>query len=240
MWNPSYKKKYCTAEKEMLSLNLELYPMPTSSELSQNDLNYHEAKKHSVSRASIIYKCKLCLAECPGIYALCQHKNTQHETQIGFGANKIDVGVLVGDVVDQSLREELESCTHLLTNTEMENGRHRVFNFAMSSFDVSLLKEKLGYVFEELKNSAKVNPTFRFALKNFGVGMCRYFYAHENNTIMEKSKLVCTQADMANLKDKMQKMDIVDICTQERASTKWKFHKFANFCFVTQRRTHGL
>ena len=45
---------------------------------------------------------------------------------------------------------------------------------------------------------------------------------------MERSKLVCTQADMTNLKDRMQKMDIVDICTRERANTKWKFYKLTN------------
>ena len=55
--------------------------------------------------------------------------------------------------------------------------------------------------------------------------MCRYFFAHENNTIMERAKLVCTQADMANLKDRMQKMDIVDLCTRERANTKWNFYE---------------
>ena len=41
--------------------------------------------------------------------------------------------------------------------------------------------------------------------------MCRYFYALENNTFMERSKLVCTQADMTNLKHRMEKMDIFDI-----------------------------
>ena len=38
---------------------------------------------------------------------------------------------MVRDVEDHSLRDELESCKHFLTYTEMENGRHRVFNFAM-------------------------------------------------------------------------------------------------------------
>ena len=33
---------------------------------------------------------------------------------------------------------------------------------------------------------------------------------------------------MTNLKDRMQKMDIVDICTRERANTKWKFYKLTN------------
>ena len=133
---------------------------------SGDDLTYHIAKKHSVPRFSITYKCKLSQAEIPGFYAFRQHKNTQHGTQIGFGANNIDVVDLVGDVDDQSLREEMESCKHLLRDTEMENGRHRVFNFAMSSFDMSLLNDKLDYVFKELKCAAKVNLAFGFVLKN--------------------------------------------------------------------------
>ena len=57
----------------------------------------------------------------------------------------------MGDVDDQSLREELESCKHFLSDTEIKNGGHRVFNFAMSSFDISLLNDKLDYVFKELR-----------------------------------------------------------------------------------------
>ena len=132
----------------------------------RDDLTYHIAKKHSVPRPSITYKSKLCHADFPGFYAFRQHENTQHGTQIGFGANNIDVEDLVGDVDDQSLTEELESCIHFLTDTEMENGRHRVFNFAMSSFDMSLLNDKLDYVFKELKCAAKVNLAFGFVLKN--------------------------------------------------------------------------
>ena len=45
---------------------------------------------------------------------------------------------------------------------------------------------------------------------------------------MERAKLVCTQVDMTSLKDRMQKMDIVDLCTRERANTKCKFYKLTN------------
>ena len=45
---------------------------------------------------------------------------------------------------------------------------------------------------------------------------------------MERSKLVCTQADMTNLKDRIQKLDIVDIYTRERANTKLKFYKLTS------------
>ena len=76
---------------------------------SRDVLYYHIAKKHCVPRPSITYKYKLCHAEFAGFHALRQHKNTQQGTQIGLGANNIDVEDLVRDVVDQSLREELES-----------------------------------------------------------------------------------------------------------------------------------
>ena len=95
---------------------------PNFSTLSQDDLNYHIAKKHSVPRPSITYKCKLCHSEFTGFYALRQHKDTQHGTQSGFGANNIDVEDIVGDVDDQSLREELESCKHFWTDTKWRMG----------------------------------------------------------------------------------------------------------------------
>ena len=77
---------------------------------SREDIIYHITKKHSVPRLSITYKCRLCHEEFLGFFALRQHKNTQHGTQIGFGTSNIDVEDIVGDVDDQSLREELESC----------------------------------------------------------------------------------------------------------------------------------
>ena len=217
---------------------------PNFSTTSKDLLNYYFVKKHSAPKPSITYKCKLCHAEFPGFHALRQHKNIQHGTQIGFGASNIDVEDIVGDVDDQSLREELESSKHFLTDSEMENGIHRVSNFAMSSVDMSLLNDKLDYVFKELKCAAKVNLAFGFVLKKTEDGMCRYFYAHENNTIMEKSKLVCTPDDIVSLKEKTQKMDIIDLCTRERENQYkmevLKTDKCDSFCSATQRYTNGL
>ena len=93
----------------------------------------------------------------------------------------------------------------------------------MLSFDMSLLNDKPDYVFKELKCAAKVNFEIGFVLKNIEDGMFRFFYAHEKNTFVERSKNAFTQADMTNLKVRTQKMDIVDICTRERTNTKWKF-----------------
>ena len=39
---------------------------------------------------------------------------------------------------------------------------------------------------------------------------------------------MCTPDDITNLKKKLQKMDIVDLCTRERGNTEWKFYKVTN------------
>ena len=133
--------------------------------------------------------------------------------------------VLEGD--DADIKGELQACQHFLVDSELEKGKHRVLSFAMSTFDNSLINKKWDLVFKGLKYAAKFNLAFGFVLINVEDGSCRNFYAHENNTVMERSKLVCTPNDITN-KKKLQKVDIADFCTRERANTKWKFYKLKN------------
>ena len=178
---------------------------PNFSTLSQDDLNYHIAKQHSAAGPSKTYKCALCRAEFSGFYALRQHKNTQHGTQIGFGSSNIDVDDIVGDVDDQSLREELQSCRHFLVDSEIQKGRHSVFNFAVNDLTAQVIEEKLDRVLDKLKCVAKLNLALGFILKSIEDGIFRYFYAHENNTQLEQSKLVSNKDDMAKLKEILKK-----------------------------------
>ena len=114
---------------------------PNFSTKSRDDLIYHIAKQHSAAGPSKTYKCNLCHAEFPGFFALRQHKNTQHGKQIGFGTSNIHVEDIVGDVDDQSLREELQSCRHFLVDSEIQKGRHSVFNFAVINLTVQVIEE---------------------------------------------------------------------------------------------------
>ena len=75
--NISRHKKRCSAG------TLFCTQCPNFSTLSQDDWNYHVAKKHSVPRPSITYKCKLCHAEFPGFYALRQHRTLNLEHKLG-------------------------------------------------------------------------------------------------------------------------------------------------------------
>ena len=101
---------------------------PNFSTKPQNDLNYHIAMKHSVPKLDVTLKCKHCYQKFPGLYALRQHRNTQHGMENGLGTRDVDVEHIVGDVEDHSLREELRSCQHFLVDSELERARHTVIN----------------------------------------------------------------------------------------------------------------
>ena len=184
--NLALHKKSCSAG------TLYYVQCPCFSTKSQKYLNYHIANKHSAPKLDFAFKCKLCYADFPGFYALRQHKHTQHGPQMGFGASNINVEDIVGDVGGRSLREELESCNHFLTGTEMEKASQRVFNFAMSSFDIPLLNDKLDYVFKEQKCAAKVNLAFGFVLKNFKVE-CVDTFKLTRTILLWRGRNLCVQ-----------------------------------------------
>ena len=158
---------------------------PNFSTKSQNDLHFHIATKHSAPKLDVTFKCKLCYQEFPGFYTLRQHRNSQHTMQIGSGTRDVNLEHIVGDVEDHSLREELHSFQHFLVDSELERARHKVFNYAVEALNETIVNEKLDHFFNNLKCAAKANLAFGFILKNIEDGGFGYFYAHENNTLLD-------------------------------------------------------
>ena len=148
--------------------------------------------------------------------------------QIGSGTSDVDVERIVGDIEDQRLKEVLRSGQHFLVDSELERARHKVFNYAVDTFNETIVNEKLDHFFNNLKCAAKVNLVFDFILKNIGDGVFRYFYAHENNTLLDRSKLVCTHEDLAMSKDFLNQTDVIESCSRERTNTMSKFYKLTN------------
>ena len=129
----------------------------------------------------------------------------------------------MGDVDDQNLREELQSCRHFLGDSGIQKGRHSVFNFAVNNLTAQVIEEKLDCVLDKLKCVAKLNLALGFILKNIEDGKFRYSDAHENNTLLEQSKLVSKKDDMAKLKEILKKTDVIESCTNERINTMGGF-----------------
>ena len=137
---------------------------PNFSTKLRDDLNYRIAKKHATPPLKSTHKCKICFREFSGFYGLRQHKISEHGLQTK--SVEVDVSNLLEDD-DADLKEELQACQHFLVDSEIEEGRHRVFNFAMSAFDNSLINKKLDLVFNGLKCAAKVNLGFVLRLDLF-------------------------------------------------------------------------
>ena len=136
--------------------------------------------------------------------------------------------ILNNDTDDANLREELRSCKHFLVDSEMEKSRQKVNNYAINTVNAEIVNEKLDHFFNTLKCAAKVNMAFGFILKNVEDGKYRYYYAHENNTLLDRSKLVCTKEDLEKLKSYLNKTNVIESCTRERINTKWRFFKLTN------------
>ena len=73
-----------------------------------------------------------------------------------------------------------------------------------------------------------MNLAFGSILKNLEDGGIRYFYAHEKNTLLDRSKLVCTHEDLAKLRDFLNQTDVIESCSRERTNTKWRLYKLTN------------
>ena len=219
----SVTKKHLSRQKSHCSGGTLFCPKcPNFSTTSKDDLNYHIAKKHSAAGPKSSHTCKECHADFPGFYASRQHNNPQHRTQIGFGASNIDLEDIVGDVDDESLSEELLSCRHFLVDSEIQKGRHSVVNFIVNNLSAQVIEEKLDRVLDKIKCVAKLILVLGFILKNIEDRNFRYFYAHENNTLLDQSKLVSSKNDMAKMKETLKKTDVIELCTKERPNTKFR------------------
>ena len=115
-----------------------------------------------------------------------------------------------------------------MRDSELERARHKVFNYTEEILNETTVNEKFDLFFNNLKCAAKVNVAFGFILKNIEDRGFRYFYAHENNTLLDRSKLVYTHDDMAKLKEFLNKTDVIESCSRERRKTKWRFYKLTN------------
>ena len=113
-------------------------------------------------------------------------------------------------------------------DSEFERARHKVFNYAVETLNETIVNETFDHFFNNLKCTAKGGQAFGFFLKNLEHGGVRYFYAHKNNTLLDRHKFVCTLVDLAKLKGFLNKTDVIESCYRERMNTKWRFYKLTN------------
>ena len=112
------------------------------STYNQQEMSYHMAKKHAQPSSKQSTVCSSCEQEFPSYYSLQQHRRKEHGAkQRKPSATVADLNKIVEDEGEdgEKLKEEFGACQHFLVDTEMENGRHKVFNFQMSKLDTKII-----------------------------------------------------------------------------------------------------
>ena len=100
----------------------------------------------------------------------------------------VDMEPIMKDHRDPELSKELTTCQHFLVDSELVRSRQRVFKFASNHNDPTSLKDRLQHIPKILQCATKVNITLGFNLRDKEDGECRYFFAHENNLLPERSR----------------------------------------------------
>ena len=134
------------------------------------------AKKHAPSSSKQSTVCTSCEQEISCYYSLQQHRRKEYGAKQRKPSDTVaDLNKIVeeegGD--GEKLKEDLSACQHFLVDTEMEKGRHKVFNFQMSKLDTKIINEKLEEVFNKLDSAAKINIALDFVLRNIETGEYR-------------------------------------------------------------------
>ena len=146
-----------------------------------------------------------------------------HNAQSVSEKKSVVVTQFVQEIDDGRLREKMELCKRFVVDSQMENGRHRVFNFAMDVLDSHASRKKLDTLLVKLKCAANSNVAFGFLLKNVEHRTCRSELADRNNTMVEQSKLMPTIEDSMKVKKVFSYFNMMAACTKCRLIAKRKF-----------------
>ena len=122
--------------------------------------------------------------------------------------------------------------------SEFERARHKVFNYAVETHNETIVNEELDHFFNNKNCAAKVILAFGFILKNIEDGGFKYSYAHENNTLLDRSKFVCTGDDLAELKDFLNKTKVIESCSLQVDVLQVNNHD--RKCSSVQRGSYGV
>ena len=162
---------------------------------NQQEMNYHVVKKHAPSTSKQSTVCLSCEQDFPSYYSLQQHRRKEHGAKQRKPSDTVaDLNKIVEEEGEdgEKLKEELSACQQFLVDTEMENGRHKVFNFQMSKLDTKIIIEKLEEVFNKLDSAAKsilLLDLFSVMSKRENIGITM----HTKTIFYSKNRIYCVR-----------------------------------------------
>ena len=123
--------------------------------------------------------------------------------------------------------KEIYSRHYDTIRTRVFRGRIKyVYHFLMTeNYSLSLLDEYLSVIRADRENGYKLNAAFGFILKNVDTQELKFFHPSNNNTIFELPKRVLDEQDYENLREDLERRDVVEYANTQRPGTKWRVVK---------------
>ncbi|KAL9961202.1 hypothetical protein ACROYT_G030103 [Oculina patagonica] len=116
------------------------------------------------------------------------------------------------------------------------------YNYRLSSLNSSELITHLDEIFEDQSNVFKLNIAFGFILRNNETNELQYYYASRNNNLLFESPFqIATAAELQQVRQTLEDIDILEFVRQQRPSSKWVVDTVTNITFyITKIRGHPI
>ena len=109
--------------------------------------------------------------------------------------------------------------------------------------DICFLDEKRYTLLEAMENvidqvfchqsqEFKINTSFSYILQNHETGEYRFFYASNNEQLLNIPKLICNEEDLNKLLDHLASKDYPTFLKQHHPNSKWTIEKIVNLCVI--------
>ena len=120
---------------------------------SGDDLIYHIAEKHSAAGLKNNHTCKESSIEFPRFHCLRHNKQRYHTHTAETNSNgeKAEIQSLADARVSKSLEGKLQSWRHFLVESEIQRGRHSLFNFVVNNLTAQVMEEKFDRLLDKTK-----------------------------------------------------------------------------------------
>ena len=132
---------------------------------------------------------------------------------------------------DRNLRQVYVQNFQRIRDSETLNRRSRIYlrylNHSKSPL-IESIAHALEDIFQRQTNAFKMNLSFSFILQHRETGEFRYYYASNNNQILNSSRLIRSQQDLENLLDHLAAKEFPSHLKDHRPNTKWVIERIVS------------
>ena len=116
------------------------------------------------------------------------------------------------------------------------------YNYRLSSLQPREIIQPLDEIFADQSSVFKLNVSFGFILRNNETGDLEYYYASRNNEqVFEEPFQIATATDLQQVRESLQKLDVLEWVRQRRPNSKWVVEQVTNVTFfVTKLRGYPM